>query len=205
MRGMILAAGRGERMGVLTQNTPKPLLKVRGRYLIEHAIQSFKEAGIHEIVINVSYLKEKIMEAIGDGSRYGVKITYSIEEERLETGGGIVKALPLLGSEPFVVYSADVITDYPLAELFKKSLKLAHLILVKHPAYSPDFYLNGEAYTFASLGIYHPDLFKGHLPVYSRLPDIWQEAIKNNQVTGEFYSGLWYNVGSPQELNSLAT
>src|SRR5690348_7699847 len=103
MRGMILAAGKGERMGALTQNTPKPLLKVGDSYLIEHAIQSFIKAGIKDIVINVSYLKEQILDALGNGSRYGVKLTYSIEEERLETGGGIVKALPLLGKDPFVV------------------------------------------------------------------------------------------------------
>src|SRR5437868_3465740 len=112
-RAMILAAGRGERMGELTLNTPKPLLRVDGRYLIEYGIESIKNAGIKEIVINISWHAEKIKAALGDGSQYGVNIIYSEEAERLETGGGIFKALPLLGSEPFLVMSSDIITDYP--------------------------------------------------------------------------------------------
>src|SRR5437762_5289345 len=102
-RAMILAAGRGERMGNLTAHQPKPLLQMRGRYLIEYAIASLKQAGIHEIVINVSYHANQIQTALGDGARYGVSIAYSEEPERLETGGGIFHALPLLGDEPFIV------------------------------------------------------------------------------------------------------
>lgn len=215
MRAMILAAGKGERMGTLTEQLPKPLLKIGDSYLIEHAIQALIKAGIKEIVINVSYRKEQILSALGNGSRYGVKLTYSIEEERLETGGGIVKALPLLGKDPFLVLSGDIITDYPLAELFNKPLRLAHLVMVENPSFKPegDYCLNanqeiemdcsGKTYTFANIGLYRPELFLDHQPVYSRLADIWQKALRQKQITGECYSGLWHNVGTVQELEAL--
>ena len=188
MRGMILAAGLGKRMGDLTLKTPKALLKVGHRYLIEYPIQSFVNAGIREIVINIFYHKEQIKEALGDGSNYGVNITYSEEDERLETGGGIVKALPLLGPDPFVVMSSDVITDYPLENLFKKDHRLAHLILVQNPAFhlQGDFCLNenneiyygqSDTFTFASFGIYRPELFTGYKPIYFCLPDAWKAGI----------------------------
>ncbi len=211
MRGMILAAGRGERMGTLTEKTPKPLLKARGSYLIEHAIQAFSKAGIREIVINVSYLKEQIIDALGDGRHYEVKLFYSEERERLETGGGIVKALPLLGEGPFVVMSGDLITDYPIAELFQKPLRLAHLVLVENPPFKPqgDYCLNqnqeleqgpGKTYTFANIGLYHPELFAGCKPVYQRLADLWQTALLDRKMTGECYQGLWHNIGTPEDL-----
>lgn len=214
MRGMILAAGKGERMGAMTEKTPKPLLKAAGSYLIEHAIQSLFEAGIREIVINVSYLKEQIIAALGNGARYGVKLLYSEEEERLETGGGIVKALPLLGGAPFVVLSGDIITDYPIAKLWEKPLRLAHLVMIENPSFKPqgDYCLNdqreiefgpGKTYTFANIGLYRPELFSGREPVYSRLADLWKEAITQKQVTGECYQGLWYNVGTPSELKAV--
>lgn len=214
--GMILAAGRGHRMGALTEHTPKPLLKVAGRYLIEYAIQSFVAAGIHEIVINISYHKEQIKAALGDGSRYGVKIIYSVEEQRLETGGGIVQALAALGSEPFVVLSCDIITDYPIIQLYQRPLRLAHLVLVENPIYNlkGDFSLNNNneiiiatenPYTFASMGLYHPKLFSGYSATHCRLPDIWKEPLMQKQVTGEVYKGFWYNVGTPQELFTAET
>ena len=212
MRGMILAAGEGKRMGALTQTTPKTLLKVNGRHLIEYAIDSFVQAGIRELVINVCHFKEQIIDTLGNGARYGVKIFYSEEEERLETGGGIIKALPLLGEEPFIAISGDIITDYPLASLFGIDLRLAHLIVVENPPFHPtgDFGLNENNeisfdaqpfYTFANIGIYHPDLFAGLKPSHCRLPTIWEEPLKQGQVTGECYSGLWYNVGTPQQLS----
>lgn len=214
MRAMILAAGKGERMGAMTKVTPKPLIKVGDAYLIEHAIHSLVQAGVQELVINVSYLKEQIQAALGDGSRYGVKINYSIEEERLETGGGIVKALPLLGKDPFLVLSGDIITDYPLAELWKKPLRLAHLVMVENPAFKPqgDYCLNakqeieagpGKTYTFANIGLYRPELFQNREPIYSRLADLWQEALRQKQITGECYSGVWHNVGTLQDLEAI--
>ncbi|HVY53972.1 MAG TPA: nucleotidyltransferase family protein [Gammaproteobacteria bacterium] len=214
MRAMILAAGRGQRMGALTEATPKPLLKAGNRMLIEYNIDALKKAGISEIVINVSYFKEQIVAALGDGSRYGVSIQYSIEEDRLETGGGIVKALPLLGNTPFIVVSSDIVTDYPIHELMNKPLQMAHLILVKNPDFHPrgDFCLSekNEVYigqqnnfTFANLGIYHPDLFLGCQPEYRKLAELWKPAMDAGKISGEYYDGLWYNIGTPQDLQAF--
>lgn len=210
MRAMILAAGRGERMGVLTENTPKPLLRVAGQYLIEYTLQRLASAGIKEVVINVSYHAEQIKAALSDGKRYGVTIIYSEEAERLETGGGILKALPLLGADPFIVISSDIITDYPLANLPENLEGLAHLILVDNPSFHPhgDFGLNGAwldmlaapARTFANIGIYSPALFKGCQPGCFPLNQLLFPAIRKKQITGEYYQGMWYNVGTPEEL-----
>lgn len=210
MKAMILAAGRGERMKELTQDTPKPLIKIAGRFLIEYAIQNLKNAGFHEIVINVSYQKEKIKNTLKDGRDYGVHIAYSEEEERLETGGGIVNALPLLGNKPFLVMSADIITDYPLTKLKLAQNTLAHLIVVDNPSFHAqgDFglengYVDHKAkhrYTFANIGIYHPDLFRSCQPCFFPLRDVLFPAIEQQQVTGEFYQGIWHNIGTPEDV-----
>jgi MurNAc alpha-1-phosphate uridylyltransferase len=207
---MILAAGRGERMGELTASQPKPLLKVHGRYLIEYAIQALTKASIDQVVINVSYHAEQIKQALGDGSRYGVQIHYSEESERLETGGGIYQALPLLGSEPFIVVSADVITDYSLSSLSLHPKSLAHLVLVENPTYHPkgDFGLidNRISYdsltkgTFGNIGIYRPELFAECKPGRFRLGDLLKKAIHEEKLTGEYYRGLWHNIGTAEDL-----
>ena len=213
-RGMILAAGRGERMGDLTQSVPKPLLPVAGHYLIEYAIAQLKRAGITEIVINLSHLADKIQAALGDGSRYGVTLFYSVEQERLETGGGILNALPLLGAEPFVLLSADVICDYPLAQLPLKTLRgLAHLIVVPNPSYHPrgdfgleDGYLNltsTSTYTFGNISVIHPDLFANAKPGHFRLTQLLLPATANQQITGELYTGQWFNIGTQEDLTKV--
>lgn len=213
MRGMILAAGRGERMGSLTQNTPKPLLRVNNRYLIEYSIAALRKADIREIVINISYQREQIKLALGDGSQYGVAIQYSEEEERLETGGGILQALPLLGSEPFIVISSDIITDYPLENLPWQPQALAHLVLVDNPCFHPrgDFCLNGQqiysggspTFTFSNIGIYRPELFVDCKPGHFRLGDLLYQAAAHRRVTGEYFNGLWHNIGTAEQLNSV--
>jgi MurNAc alpha-1-phosphate uridylyltransferase len=213
MRGMILAAGRGERMGSLTQNTPKPLLRVNNRYLIEYSIAALRKADIREIVINISYQREQIKLALGDGSQYGVAIQYSEEEERLETGGGILQALPLLGSEPFIVISSDIITDYPLENLPWQPQALAHLVLVDNPCFHPrgDFCLNGQqiysggspTFTFSNIGIYRPELFADCKPGHFRLGDLLYQAVAQRRVTGEYFNGLWHNIGTVEQLNSV--
>lgn len=210
MRAMILAAGRGERMGVLTAETPKPLLRVGQHYLIEYAIANLCQAGIKEIVINVAYRGEQIQAALGDGTRYGVAIAYSHEIERLETGGGIFKALPLLGDEPFIVLSADVITNYPLQQLPQTIVGLGHLVMVSNPSYHPagDFGLNGEhidlavspKLTFGNVSVLSPALFADCQPGHFRLSELLLPAIKRRLITGEHYQGLWYNVGTPDDL-----
>ena len=217
MRAMILAAGRGARMGALTEKTPKPLLRVRNQYLIEYAIASIKRAGITEIVINVSHLAEKIQAALGDGERYGVRIFYSLETERLETGGGILNALPLLGDAPFVVMSSDIITDYPIKNLVMNNIKnnLAHLIMVNNPSYHAqgDYGLSGNqiiksasnTFTYASVGLFCADFFAGCAPGFFRLTQILNPMIDAARVTGELYDGVWHNVGSAIDLDLIET
>lgn len=213
MRAMILAAGRGERMGVLTTQTPKPLLRVGNHYLIEHTLASLKRAQIDHVVINVSYLGDAIMQALGDGSRYGLHITYSPEATRLETGGGILQALPLLGDEPFLVLSSDVITDFRLQGLPSFLDGLAHLVLVDNPDFHPhgdfgllDGHVNMQAtpkLTFGNIGVYHPDLFKNVTPGHFPLSKLLFPAIEAGKVTGEFYKGLWFNVGTAADLADM--
>ena len=214
MRAMILAAGLGERMGALTQNTPKPLLKVGTHYLIEYAIFALVKINIHEIIINISYQKEKIKSALGDGKRYGARFYYSEEIEPLETGGGIFQALNILGHDPFIVLSSDVITDYPLKKLLLPPDKLAHLILVDNPTYHPegDFNLKNNiiylknthnSYTFGNIGLYHPDLFKTCTSGKFRLGDLLKTYITSSKITGEYYSGLWHNLGTIEDLNKV--
>ena len=213
MRGMILAAGRGGRMGALTYDTPKPLIKALGNYLIEYSIFSLIKAGVRDIVINVSYHGEQIQAALGDGSRYGVHFHYSVELEALETGGGILQALPLLGDEPFIVLSSDVVTDYPLQTLPTHLDHLAHLVVVDNPHFHPrgDFCLNkGKLYcaeqnpfTFANIGIYRPELFADCKPGKFRLGEVIRRAITKSAITGEHYSGIWHNVGTPDDLSKV--
>lgn len=210
MRAMILAAGRGERMGKLTEYTPKPLLKVHGKYLIEYALQSLIATNIKEIVINVSYKAELIQQTLGDGNQYGVQITYSIEKERLETGGGILNALHLLGRDPFIVISSDIITDFKLQKLTLPAGKLAHLILVDNPSFHPqgDFGLTNNllnritkpTFTFANMGIYDPAFFSNATPGYFPLSKLLFPAIDQGLISAEHYHGLWFNIGKPEDL-----
>ncbi|MFZ0219003.1 MAG: nucleotidyltransferase family protein [Candidatus Aquirickettsiella sp.] len=217
MKAMILAAGRGLRLRPLTDKTPKPLILVANLPLIVHQVLKLEKIGIKEIVINVSYQAKQIINTLGDGRDYGVKIEYSFEPTALETGGGICQALTLLGSNPFIVISADIWTDFPLEQLVTHSLNsfaLAHLILVANPNFHPqgDFHLAqsgllnlddpSSKLTFASLGIYHPDLFHGKSGAFP-LSSLLYEYIAEKKITGEFYSGLWFNIGTPTELERL--
>jgi N-acetyl-alpha-D-muramate 1-phosphate uridylyltransferase len=215
MRAMILAAGRGERMGDLTKEVPKPLLKVKGQYLIEYALQTLIKAGIQDVVINICYRGEQIKQALGNGARYGINIIYSEEQQALETGGGIFQALPLLGPKPFLVLSSDIISDYPISQLPNQPTGLAHLVLIDNPSFHPigDFSLNGDkvslgqsaTYTFANIGIYKPELFKDCQPGRFRLGDLLKKEIQNQQITGEYYQGLWHNIGTLTELNKVVS
>lgn len=213
MRAMILAAGLGERMGDLVREAPKPLLKINGRYLIEYVIANLKRAGITQIVINVHYHADQIQSILGDGRQYGCIIEYSHEKERLEVGGGIIQALPLLGDAPFVLVSGDMICDYPLSQLKSglSSDSLARFVLVDNPPFHPqgDFGLqNGwvdmkasPRFNYAGIGLYHPSLFSHQKPGFSAWKSILFPAIEKRKIRGEYYSGLWFNVGTPKELN----
>lgn len=215
MKAMILAAGRGERMRPLTDELPKPLLKAGPHRLIEYHLQQLAAAGFHEVVINVAWLGEKIIEQIGDGKQYGLQICYSDEgDQALETAGGIFKALPLLGEQAFVVINADVWCDYPYTKLKNFELSgLAHLVLVNNPEHNPqgDFAIEhnrvlnqGERkFTFSGIGIYSKDFFADMSQGKAPLAPLLREAIEQGQVTGEVYPGRWLDIGTPQRLQQL--
>ena len=212
---MILAAGRGERLRPLTDTIPKPLVQVGECSLIEWHIRRLQQAGINEIVINVSYLADQIKNKLGDGQQYAVNIHYSEEPEHaFETGGGIVQALPLLGKQPFVVINGDIWTDFPFDSLSEPQ-NLAHLILVDNPPQHPlgDFILNanhvsdeanGARFTFSGIGVYRPELFAGYTSG-KRFPlaPILKSVMQSNQVSGEYYQGQWYDIGSVDRLQQL--
>jgi len=219
MKAMILAAGLGSRMRPLTDVTPKPLLKVGGIPLIVWHIEKLAHQGFTDIVINIAHLGYQIPEALGDGSNWGVSIEYSDEQEEggLESAGGIVKALPHLGEEPFVVVNGDVFTSYdfqynrPLADGV-----LAHLILVPNPEHNPkgDFALDGNIvlddkrytlpyYTFSGIGYYSPKLFEGVPYGKSSLAPLLRDAMKEGKVTAELYEGKWLDIGTPKRLELL--
>lgn len=215
VKAMILAAGRGERMRPLTDHTPKPLLPVAGKPLIVHHLEALRAAGITELVINTGHLGERLPGALGDGRDWGVRIAWSPEPpEALETGGGILRALPLLGPEPFLVINGDVWTDYPLARLFAAPTGLAHLVLVTNPSHYPqgDFTLaadgrveqNGSArLTFGGLSVLRPELFAGCTPGRFPLGPLLRQAMAAGRVTGEHYRGAWRDIGTPQRLAEL--
>ena len=216
MKAMILAAGRGERMLPLTRHTPKPLLQVGGRPLLEHHILNLKAAGFEQLVINAAYLAGQIIEFCGDGSRWGLGIDVSVEEEPLETAGGIVRALPMLGTEPFAVVNGDIWCDYPFANLVRRvpAPRGAHLVLVTNPAHNlkGDFALSrqdvampvaGETLTFSGIAVYQPDFFSGVTAVKAPLKPLLDGAIVQRRVTGESYEGNWVDVGTPQRLQEL--
>jgi len=217
MKAMILAAGRGERMRPLTLRRPKPLLDVGGRALIEHHLQALAAAGYPQVVINLSWLGEQICGALGDGSRYGIEIRYSEEgPEPLETGGGIFRALPLLGPAPFMVLNGDVWTTYPYARL-RERLKpgdLAHLVLVPNPQHNErgDFVLRdgrmvegdaGERHTFSGIGVYDPALFDGCQDGIFKLAPLLRAAARAGRVSAELFDGDWLDIGTPERLAAL--
>lgn len=213
---LVLAAGRGERMRPLTDSTPKPLLSAGGRSLIEHRIDALAAAGLTDIVINHAHLGEVIIETLGDGARYGVRIVYSVEPTgALETGGGILHALPLLKSDPFVVVNADIWTDYPFARLPRRIDGVAHLVLTDNPVHNAkgDFALEDHkvaipaagqpAFTFSGIGLYRRKMFDRLEPGRFPLAPLLRQAIAEGKVTGEHYPGQWIDVGTPERLAQL--
>ena len=218
MKAMILAAGRGERMRPLTDTQPKPLLAVAGKPLIEYHIEALASAGVRDLVINHAWLGQLLVDYLGAGQAYGVDIHYSAEgEEGLETAGGIKKALPLLGDDPFIVINGDVFSDFPYASLATK-LKpgiLAHLVLVPNPLQHlyGDFGLNAEGYalsdaeiryTFSGIAIYHPDFFLDVEPGKQKLAPYLRRSMQQMRVTAELYHGVWHDIGTPERLAQLS-
>jgi len=214
MKVMILAAGLGERMRPLTDTTPKPLLEIGDKPLIVRLLQQLVTAGYSDFVINHAHLGQQIVDYLGDGSAYSASIQYSPETcGGLETGGGIVQALPLLGVAAFVVVNGDIWTDYPFAQLPETLSSLAHLVLVDNPKHHPegDFSLQGgnvrvtgtDQLTYSGIGVYHPNFFDGCGPGKFPLAPLLRNAIEQNGVTGEYYAGRWEDVGTPEQLRAL--
>ena len=213
---MILAAGRGERMRPLTLARPKPLLEAGGAPLIVHHLRALAAAGFEDVVINLSWLGLQVREALGDGSRYGLRLHYSEEGlEPLETGGGIFRALPLLGEGPFLVLNGDVWTDLDCARLRGRLAPgdLAHLVLVPNPAHNPrgDFVLErgrivereGERLTFSGAGVYRAALFDGCTDGVFKLAPLLRAAARAGRVSGELHEGAWLDIGTPERLAEL--
>ncbi|MCW8953572.1 MAG: nucleotidyltransferase family protein [Sulfurimonas sp.] len=214
MKAMILAAGRGERMRPLTDHTPKPLLKVHGKALIVHHIEKLSCLGFDEIVINIAHLGYKIPETLGDGSKWGVNLVYSDEQNSgaLESAGGIIKALAFFGNDTFLVVNGDIFCDYEFDSSFELGDNLAHLILVPNPKHNPDgdFALkdervlnNGEEkFTFSGIGYYSPKLFEGLRAEKSALAPLLHKAIDKSSVSGNLHVGIWHDIGTPQRLEA---
>lgn len=212
---MLLAAGLGKRMRPLTEQTPKPLLEVGGKALIEWHLEALAAAGITDIVVNISWLGEQIRRRLGNGERYGVSIAWSVEDEPLETAGGIRRALALLGEAPFAVINADIWTTFPLGSLTNRLSgdDRAHLVLVDNPGHNRegDFCLEGgrvrggcdERLTFAGISLLAPALFDGLGDGPEPLAPLLLHAIADDAVSGEHYRGAWHDVGTPERLAEL--
>ncbi|GAB3674828.1 N-acetylmuramate alpha-1-phosphate uridylyltransferase MurU [Salinisphaera aquimarina] len=213
MKAMILAAGRGERLRPLTDHTPKPLIDVGGQPLIGHHLQALAEAGFEEVVINVAYLGEQIIAALGDGSRWGLRIVYSRETPgALDTGGGVCNALALLGEAPFALISADVFTDFDYAQLRDvPATARVHTVLVDNPEHhaAGDFGLSDgrlvdaePRLTYAGVGVYTPASFAGRGVQRFPLVAVIREALAAGLASGEYHAGGWIDVGRPSALEA---
>ncbi|MGH8352710.1 MAG: N-acetylmuramate alpha-1-phosphate uridylyltransferase MurU [Pseudomonas sp.] len=212
MRAMILAAGKGERLRPLTLHRPKPLLQVAGMPLIEYHVRALAAAGFDELVINHAWLGQQIEDYLGDGARFGVAIRYSAEGEPLETGGGIFRALPLLGSEPFLLVNGDIWTDYDFTRLRRPRTDLAHLVLVDQPEHpnGGDFCLvdgrvveelaGARRLTYSGIAVLHPALFEGCPAGAFKLAPLLRQAMARGLVGGEYFTGGWVDVGTHERL-----
>ncbi len=214
MMAMILAAGRGVRMRPLTDSIPKPLLAVAGKPLIVHQLEALVTAGVEKIIINTGYLGDKIHACLGIGERFGVSIQYSDEGNTpLETAGGIIKALPLLGDAPFIVTNADIYTNFDYKRLPRQPDFDVHLVLVDNPPHNMqgDFALidgrlsnkGRQKLTYSGIGLYHPRLFRNRTPGHHSLVPILRQSAHTHQASGEYFGGYWNDVGTPERLQEL--
>ncbi|WP_277560130.1 N-acetylmuramate alpha-1-phosphate uridylyltransferase MurU [Acinetobacter beijerinckii] len=219
MKAMILAAGLGNRMRPLTLHTPKPLLEVGGKPLIVWHIEKLKAVGVTEIVINTAWLGDKLVAALGDGSQFGVTILWSHEGEGLETAGGIINALALLGDEPFILVNGDVWTTMNFSSLLNVQLgdQQAHLVLVENPPQhlKGDFVLSnelaytfeqeqmGEALTYSGIAVLAPKMFSGLEQGKRPLAPLLKQAMLQKQVSAEKMQAIWVDVGTPERLEQL--
>lgn len=214
MIAMILAAGRGERLRPLTDTLPKSLVEVRGETLLERHLKAIRSAGIDTVVINLGWLGDQIVERVGSGSTFGLNVIYSQEGDNvLETGGGVHRALPMLGADPFLVVNADVYTDMPLPTAALEANDVAHVVLVPTPDDKPhdDFALVGgrvhnegeDMLTFSGVTIYRPEFFAGRAAGRYSVVPLLRDAADAAQLGGSVYAGLWRDVGTPARLAEL--
>lgn len=227
MKALILAAGLGERMRPLTDHTPKPLLPAGGKPLIAWHLEKLAATGIRDVVINTSWLASQFPQALGDGTQWGLRLQYSHEGDvPLETGGGMLHALPLLGSDPFVLVNGDIWTDYDFARLPREPAGLAYLVMVDRPGHAThgDFALDDNGHvraeganllTYAGLGVYRPQLLAdwhdivdeppgaNEQPPRFRLAPILKARMPEGSITGEHHRGRWTDVGTPERLAVL--
>lgn len=222
MKALIFAAGRGERMRPLSDHTPKPLLRAGGRRLIEWQIAALASAGVREIVINTAHLAAQFESALGNGRALGVRIAWSREGEQaadaLETLGGIIAALPLLGDAPFIAVSGDIVCDFDYRPLAARTAGIAdgaldgHLVLVDNPPFNPrgDMGLAADRVTtapphltYANIALLSPRLFAGEAPGRRKLFPWLFRAVEAGRISGERFAGRWHNVGTPEELARL--
>jgi MurNAc alpha-1-phosphate uridylyltransferase len=214
MRAMILAAGRGERLRPLTDETPKSLVDVGGQSLLERHLDHVRVSGIRTVVINLGWLGERIVERVGSGRRFGLEVVYSQEGDNiLETGGGIYKALPTLGDEPFLVINADIFTDMPVPDVTLADDHLGHLVMVPSPEYRDggDFDIedglirntSAQSLTFSGVAIYRPEFFAGCEPGRFPLAPMLSDAAERGQLSGSLYEGQWADVGTSERLAAL--
>jgi N-acetyl-alpha-D-muramate 1-phosphate uridylyltransferase len=221
MKAMILAAGLGQRMRPLTDHLPKPLLTANGKTLLDYHLEKIQQAGVHEVIINLAYLGEKIREHLQQHPYPQLKIIFSQEPEPLETGGALLHAATLLGDEDFLLVNGDVWSDMDYQQLIKRKLKpnqLGHLVLVENPDFHPqgDFILDSntelleekqqqQGFTFSGISILSPQLIEHYSRKRIKFPlvEAFREAIIHKKLTGELYCGHWSDVGTPQRLNDL--
>ena len=223
MRALIFAAGKGERMRPLTDTVPKPLLAVGGKPLVEWHLEKLAARGVTDVVLNISWLADRFAPALGDGSRWGLRLQYSHEgPEPLETGGGMLRALPLLGEAPFLAVNGDIWTDYAFSSLPERPRGLAHLVLVDNPTQHPrgDFHLREDGslastgapmLTFSGIGLYRPEILRDWPgqpgadadPPRFKLAPLLYAAIDRGEVSGEHHRGRWTDVGTPERLATL--
>ncbi|GLS82389.1 N-acetylmuramate alpha-1-phosphate uridylyltransferase MurU [Paraferrimonas haliotis] len=214
MKAMILAAGRGERLRPLTDTTPKPMVLVAGKPLLQYHVEALTRAGITELVINHAHLGQQIVDYFKDGREFGASIRYCSESPALETGGAIINALPLLGDEPFVVVNGDVFCDYDFGCLPSlEDGQLAHLLLVANPSHN----LNGDLacekgiastsgpskQTYSGMGVFSPVLFNDRQVERIRLPDIWKTAMNEHRIAASTLQGYWCDVGTLERLQEV--
>lgn len=214
MKAMILAAGRGERLRPLTDRIPKPLVPVAGRPLLTHQLSWLAAAGFRDVVINLHHLAAQIETAVGDGAEYGMRIRYSREATLLETGGGIVQALPLLGDEPFLILNGDIYTDLQFADLPRAlpAGTLGHLVVTPRPPFRDrgDFEVSdgrivarGDRYVYCGIAVLHPAALAGREAVPFSLRDVLFEALARDRLTAQIWTGRWTDLGTLEQLEAL--